>query len=118
MNYEAPYFVILSIPMLFHHSSIQACSSLKHSVTKRIRVVVVSRDSSVGIALGYKLDDRGFRFRFPAGLGNFLITTASRTALGPIQPPIKWVSGAVSLEVKRPGREADHSSPSSAEVKE
>jgi hypothetical protein len=30
-----------------------------------------SRDSSVGIALGYGLDDRGSRVRFPAGVGNF-----------------------------------------------
>jgi hypothetical protein len=30
-----------------------------------------SHDSSVGIALGYGLDDRGSRFRFPAGAGNF-----------------------------------------------
>jgi hypothetical protein len=30
-----------------------------------------SRDSSAGIALGYGLDDRGFRVRFPAGVGNF-----------------------------------------------
>jgi hypothetical protein len=30
-----------------------------------------SRDSSVGIALGYGLDDRGSRFRFSAGAGNF-----------------------------------------------
>jgi hypothetical protein len=30
-----------------------------------------SRDSSVGIALGYELDDWGSRFRFPAGAGNF-----------------------------------------------
>jgi hypothetical protein len=30
-----------------------------------------SRDSSVGIALDYGLDDRGSRVRFPAGAGNF-----------------------------------------------
>jgi hypothetical protein len=30
----------------------------------------VSRDSSVGIALGYGLDERGSRVRFPAGAGN------------------------------------------------
>jgi hypothetical protein len=30
-----------------------------------------SRDSSVGIALGYGLDDGGSRVRFPAGAGNF-----------------------------------------------
>jgi hypothetical protein len=49
--------------------------------------------------------------------GNFLFTTASRTALGPTQPPTQRVPGALSLRVKRPGREADHSPPSSAEVK-
>jgi hypothetical protein len=52
------------------------------------------------------------------GMGIFLFTTASRTALGPTQPPVQWVPGALSLEVTRPGREADHSPPSSAEVKE
>jgi hypothetical protein len=46
-----------------------------------------SRDSSVGIALGYGLDDRGSRVRFPAGAGNFSL--ASRTAPGPTQPPIQ-----------------------------
>jgi hypothetical protein len=30
-----------------------------------------SRDSSVGTALCYGLDDRGSRVRFPAGAGNF-----------------------------------------------
>jgi hypothetical protein len=76
-----------------------------------------SRDNSVGIVLGYGLDDRGSRVRFPAGTGNFLFTIASRTALGPTQPPIQWVPGALSVGAKRPGREADHSPPSSAEVK-
>jgi hypothetical protein len=46
-----------------------------------------------------------------------LFATASRPALGPTQPPIQWVPGALSLEVKQPGREADHSPPSSGEVK-
>jgi hypothetical protein len=77
-----------------------------------------SRDSSVGIALGYRLDDRGSRVRFPAGLGIFLFITASRTALGPTQPPIQWIPGFLSLGVKRPGREANHTPPSSAEIKE
>jgi hypothetical protein len=52
------------------------------------------------------------------GLWIFLFTTASRTALGPTQPPIQWVPGALSLGIKRPGCEADHSPPSNAEVKE
>jgi hypothetical protein len=72
-----------------------------------------SWDSSVGIALGCELDDWGSR----KGLGNLLFTTASRPTLGPTQPPIQWVLGALSSGVQRPGREADHSLPSSAEVK-
>jgi len=41
----------------------------------------------------------------------FLFATASRPALGPTQPPIQWVLGALSLGVKRPERKA-------AEIKE
>jgi hypothetical protein len=41
----------------------------------------------------------------------------SRPAPGPIQPSSQWIPRAISLGVKRPAREADHSSPSSAEVK-
>jgi hypothetical protein len=66
-------------------------------------------------ALGYGLDGGGYRVRFLAGAGNFFFTTASVTALVPTQPPIQWVPGALSLGVKRPGRKADHSFPSSAE---
>jgi hypothetical protein len=33
------------------------------------------------------------------------------------RPPIQWVPGALSLGVKRPEHEVDHSPPSSAEVK-
>jgi hypothetical protein len=51
-------------------------------------------------------------------LGIFLFTTAFRTALRPTQPPMQGVPGALSLGVKRPVGEADHSPPSSAEVKE
>jgi hypothetical protein len=51
-------------------------------------------------------------------LGIFFFNTASRTVLGPTQPPIQWVRGALYLGVKRPGREADHSPSSSAAVKE
>jgi len=53
--------------------------------------------------------------RLPAGgLELHLFATASRPALGIHQPHIQWVffQGA-----KRPGREADHSIPHTAKVK-
>jgi hypothetical protein len=46
------------------------------------------------------------------GQGIFLFTTTSRMALGPNQPSIQQVLGALSL-----GHQADHSPPSSAKVK-
>jgi hypothetical protein len=42
---------------------------------------------------------------------------ASRADLGPSQPPIEWVPRNLSPGVKLPGREANHSPLSSAEVK-
>jgi hypothetical protein len=48
--------------------------------------------------------------------GIFLFATASRPVLGPTQLPIQWVRKVLSLGVKRPGREAYHSPPCSAEV--
>jgi hypothetical protein len=55
----------------------------------------------------------------PAGavMGLFLLATTSRLALGPTQPPVQWVAGAFTPGIKRPGSEANHSPPSSAEVK-
>jgi hypothetical protein len=74
-----------------------------------------SRGSSVGIALGYGLGDRGSRVRFPARAGNFSLHHRVQNGSG-VHPAS--YSGALSLGVKRPGREADHSPPSSVEVKE
>jgi hypothetical protein len=65
--------------------------------------------------MGWTIGVLGFDSRW--GLGIFLFITASRTALGPTQPPIQCVPGILSLGVKRPGSEANHSPPSSAEIK-
>jgi hypothetical protein len=68
----------------------------------------------------YGLDDRvigrsGFDPR--RGQRIFLLASVSRPALGPTQPPVQWVPVVLSPGVKaRPGRDADHSPPSSAEV--
>jgi hypothetical protein len=67
------------------------------------------------IGTGYGLDDRGVGVRIP--VGSRIFSTLSIQALGPTQPLIQWVPGALSPGVKRPGREADHSPPTSAEVK-
>jgi hypothetical protein len=73
----------------------------------------LSRDSVVGIATGYGVDDRGVGVR----LESRIFSTSSRPAPGSTQPPIQRVPGALSPAVKRPGREADHSSPANIEVK-
>jgi hypothetical protein len=41
----------------------------------------------------------------------------SRPVVGLTQPPIQWVTEALSLEEKWPGRESNHSPSSSADVK-
>jgi hypothetical protein len=46
-----------------------------------------------------------------------LFATVSRMAVGPTHPPIEWSSGPPSPGVKPPALIADHSHPSSAEVK-
>jgi hypothetical protein len=69
---------------------------------------------TVGIATVYGLDLWGSI----SGRSKFLLYfTASIFALGPTQPPIQCVPGTLSPEVDRKRREADHSPPSSAEVK-
>jgi hypothetical protein len=69
--------------------------------------------SSVGIALGYGLDDRGSRVRFPAGTGNFSLHHRVQNGSG--AHPASYPMGTRGCF---PEGEADHSPPSSAEVKE
>jgi hypothetical protein len=76
------------------------------------------RDRSVGIATSYGLDVRGVGVRVPVGSRIYLSPhRPDRRALGFTQPPIKWIPGALSPGIKRPGREADHSQTASADVK-
>jgi hypothetical protein len=75
--------------------------------------IPVGRDSSVSIATDYRLDDLG---SIPGRSKIFLFITPSRQVLGPTQPPIQWVPGALSPGAKRPMRQVDHSSRCKAEV--
>jgi hypothetical protein len=56
---------------------------------------------------GWTMKVRWFDSRWE--LGTFIFSTASRPAMG--------TTGALSQGIKRPGREADHSTHSSAEIK-
>jgi hypothetical protein len=77
-----------------------------------------SPDSSVGIAMGYGLDNRGSRVRFLAEAGNFSLRHRFQNGSGVHPASYLMGTGALSLGVKWPEREVDHSPSSSAEVKE
>jgi hypothetical protein len=81
-------------------------------------LIIVSRDSSVGIALSYGLDDRGSRVPFPAEAGDFSLHHRVQNGSGAHLASYPMGTRTLSLGVKRPGREADHSPPPSSEVKE
>jgi hypothetical protein len=75
-----------------------------------------SRDSVVGIATGYGLDNRGVRVRVRQGQ-EFSLLHVVRTGSGAHPTSIQWVPGALSPGVMQQGREADHLAPTSVEVK-
>jgi hypothetical protein len=72
--------------------------------------------SAVGIATALRAGRLRGRSSNPGRIKNFLFCTSAKPALVPTQPSIQ-VPAALSPGVKRPGREADHSSPTSAEGK-
>jgi hypothetical protein len=86
-------------------------------------VVITYRDSYTFAQsvqrLGYGLLDSQDESRFDSRQWqqNFLFFITFRPALGCSQPPIQSVPGAISPGVRRKGREADHSPPTSVEVK-
>jgi hypothetical protein len=86
-----------------------------HNVILNINPIIFGIWTNVLIS-GWTVEVLGLDSR--RGLGIFLFTTASRTALGPTEPPIQGIKGALSLGVERPGRETGYSPPPSTEVKE
>jgi hypothetical protein len=70
--------------------------------------------SVVGLTTRYGLYGLGIKCRWALDFPRLSIP-----ALGPTQPPVKWVLYLVSFpEVKRPGHGVDHPPASSTEVKE
>jgi hypothetical protein len=70
------------------------------------------------MALRYELDDRGSRVRFPARAGNFSLHHRFQNGSGAHPASYPMGTGVSFLGGKVAGREADHSTLSSAEVKE
>jgi hypothetical protein len=83
----------------------------------RIRVVWGSRGSSGSIVSDYGLDDRAIWVRSQAGAKDFSSSLFVQTGSGahPAYCPM-GTGGPFSGGKARPGRDADHSPPSSAEV--
>jgi hypothetical protein len=59
-----------------------------------------SRDSKVGIATGYGLEDHGLRIRVPVRSRNFSSPRRPDRLWG---PPSQWVPGALSPDIKAAG---------------
>jgi hypothetical protein len=103
-----PFLIYFNFILLFHSFLL---SIIFYSFFGIFLIFFSSRDSVVGIATGYGLDDRGVGVRIPVGSRIF------SSPRGPDWLSIRWVPVALSPGVKRPGHEADHSPPTSAEVK-
>jgi hypothetical protein len=69
-------------------------------------------DTSIGIATDWSAWGS-----IPARGEIFLFSIEFRPVVRPAKPPIQFVPGALSPWVKRQGREADHSPPSSTKIK-
>jgi hypothetical protein len=100
LNHEIPCYVISTQliyvclfflrPSILRNKLLVSYSCLTYISAKR-------RDSAVGIANGYRLDDQGIRVRVPVVVRIF---TSFRSVLRSTQPPIQWVPAVFPPGVK------------------
>jgi hypothetical protein len=80
-------------------------------------ILVISRVSSGSIVSDYGLDDRAIGVRLPAGGKDLSYSLFVQTGSGAHSASCTMGTGGPFPSAKaRPGRDADHSPPSSAEV--
>jgi hypothetical protein len=93
-----------------------AISKIKRAHTAIYTRAVPNRDSILSMAAAYKLDDWGVGYRVPVGSWISVLQVVQTTSgVHPASYPVG--TGDSSQGVKRPWSEADHSPPTSAEVK-
>jgi hypothetical protein len=105
-----------SVPSIIMNRRIDVCLSFTKLILLIYADCIRSRDSAVGIATGYRLDDREIGVQ---------VTVGSRNFSSPCRPDRLWANPTSYLVgtggsfpcVKRTGRETDHSPSANAEVK-
>jgi hypothetical protein len=111
-NYVVPWVSNLMNEVMFVNDIPNMAAILFQSYAE-----IRSRDSVVGIATSYGLYDRGVGVRVPVGPRIFCSPNRTDRFWGPPNLLFNGYRGLFSPGVKRPGREAEHSPPTSAEVK-